>query len=138
MPGEHLVLRLAEIIEVDPSASKSEVGKLATSIRDQFPLETVAEYVRYLQVLFPVDINQGVVESLGRQLIRVMDLTPDFNAFARNWRAGKNQTVFSVLVSDMETPVSAARKLGQGQPFSFLLESMEGGISRGRYSIIGS
>src|SRR5580692_11995129 len=66
-----------------------------------------------------------------------MNLTPDFTAFARAHRAGKNQTVFTTLVSDTETPVSAALKLGQRKPHSFLLESMEGGASRGRYSIIG-
>jgi len=66
-----------------------------------------------------------------------MDCTPDLPAFARVFRAGKNQTVSTVLTSDMETPVSAALKLGSGRPYSFLLESMEGGVSRGRYSIIG-
>src|ERR1700761_7627918 len=66
-----------------------------------------------------------------------MNLTPDLEAFARAHRAGKNQTVSTVMVSDMETPVSAALKLGQGKPYSFLLESMEGGATRGRYSIIG-
>ncbi len=66
-----------------------------------------------------------------------MDITPDFTSFSRNWRAGRNQTVWTTLVSDMETPVSAMRKLGQNQPYCFLLESMEGGASRGRYSIIG-
>ncbi|HEU0118137.1 MAG TPA: anthranilate synthase component I [Alphaproteobacteria bacterium] len=66
-----------------------------------------------------------------------MDITPDFETFARAWRAGKNQTVWTTLVSDMETPVSAMLKLGQNKPYCFLLESMEGGAVRGRYSIIG-
>jgi anthranilate synthase component I len=66
-----------------------------------------------------------------------MNFTPDLNAFVRAHRAGKNQTISTVLVSDTETPVSAALKLGQGKPYCFLLESMEGGASRGRYSIIG-
>ena len=66
-----------------------------------------------------------------------MDITPDFGTFSRNWTAGKNQTVWTSLVSDMETPVSAMIKLGQNKPYCFLLESMEGGATRGRYSIIG-
>ena len=66
-----------------------------------------------------------------------MQVTPDFTAFARNWTAGKNQTVFTTLVSDTETPVSAMLKLGADKPYAFLLESMEGGATRGRYSIIG-
>ncbi len=39
-------------------------------------------------------------------------------------------------MADLETPVSAYLKLG-GTGQSFLLESVEGGASRGRYSIIG-
>lgn len=40
-------------------------------------------------------------------------------------------------VSDLETPVSALLKLGADKPGSFLLESVQGGDFRGRYSIIG-
>ncbi len=40
-------------------------------------------------------------------------------------------------VSDLETPVSAMLKLGADKPGSFLLESVQGGDFRGRYSIIG-
>jgi anthranilate synthase component 1 len=40
-------------------------------------------------------------------------------------------------VSDLETPVAAFLKLAHGQPNSFLLESIEGGAARGRYSVIG-
>jgi anthranilate synthase component 1 len=37
----------------------------------------------------------------------------------------------------METPVSAFLKLGDGKDNAFLLESVQGGETRGRYSIIG-
>ncbi len=40
-------------------------------------------------------------------------------------------------VSDLETPVAAFLKLAHGHPNSFLLESIEGGSARGRYSVIG-
>jgi anthranilate synthase component 1 len=40
-------------------------------------------------------------------------------------------------VSDLETPVAAFLKLAHGHPNSFLLESIEGGTARGRYSVIG-
>jgi anthranilate synthase component I len=62
---------------------------------------------------------------------------PDYASFLRSWSLGKNQTLSTVLVSDLDTPVSAMLKLGQGKSFSFLLESIEGGAVRGRYSIIG-
>jgi anthranilate synthase component 1 len=64
-------------------------------------------------------------------------MVPDYLAFLRRWNEGRNQTLSTELVSDLDTPVSAMLKLGQGKPFSFLLESIEGGAIRGRYSIIG-
>ena len=66
-----------------------------------------------------------------------MHVTPDLAAFTRNWHAGRNQTLAVRIVNDMETPVSAKMKLGHQRPYTFLLESMEGGATRGRYSIIG-
>lgn len=66
-----------------------------------------------------------------------MIMYPAYEDFARNWRSGKHQAIWTRLVSDLETPVSALLKLGQGNPYSFLLESIEGGSVRGRYSIIG-
>lgn len=41
------------------------------------------------------------------------------------------------LVADLETPVSAMLRLAASEPFAFLLESVEGGTVRGRYSVIG-
>ena len=66
-----------------------------------------------------------------------MNVTPSLENFTRSWNAGMHQVVWTRLVNDVETPVSAMLKLGQGRPFSFLLESIEGGSIRGRYSIIG-
>jgi anthranilate synthase component 1 len=62
---------------------------------------------------------------------------PDFETFAAGWDAGRPQLVWTRLVADLETPVSAMLKLADGRPYSFLLESVEGGAVRGRYSFIG-
>lgn len=62
---------------------------------------------------------------------------PAFDAFSRHYQNGKSQVVSTSLVADLETPVSAMLKLARGKPNSFLLESVEGGAVRGRYSIIG-
>jgi anthranilate synthase component 1 len=62
---------------------------------------------------------------------------PSFDDFAAVYRNKRPQVVWTRLVSDLETPVSAMLKLADGQPNSFLLESVEGGAVRGRYSIIG-
>jgi len=67
------------------------------------------------------------------------DLTvePPRHAFAEVYAKGRAQVVVTRLVADLETPVSAMLKLSQGRPMSFLLESVEGGAVRGRYSVIG-
>ncbi len=62
---------------------------------------------------------------------------PDFTAFERQYDQGRPQAVYTKLVADLETPVSAFLKLGEGRDNAFLLESVQGGEARGRYSIIG-
>ena len=66
-----------------------------------------------------------------------MIVAPEFESFRTAVEAGRPQLVWTSLVADLETPVSAMLKLAAGQPNSFLLESVEGGATRGRYSIIG-
>jgi anthranilate synthase component 1 len=66
-----------------------------------------------------------------------MQIEPSEEAFAERYDRGEAQVVWTTLVADLETPVSAYLKLGGGKPMSFLLESVEGGAVRGRYSIIG-
>src|SRR5437660_792577 len=66
-----------------------------------------------------------------------MQIEPESGAFAKNYARGEPQVVWTTLVADLETPVSAFLKIAGGKPMSFLLESVEGGITRGRYSIIG-
>ena len=41
------------------------------------------------------------------------------------------------LVGDVETPISCLLKIKKNQKYSFLLESVEGGSLRGRYSLLG-
>ena len=66
-----------------------------------------------------------------------MLLSPDYDSFARTYERGDAQIVATRLVADLETPVSAMLKLARNARYSFLLESVEGGAVRGRYSIIG-
>jgi anthranilate synthase component I len=62
---------------------------------------------------------------------------PGFAAFRAAYAAGEGTLVWTRGVADLETPVAAFLKLGHGRPNAFLLESVEGGAARGRYSIIG-
>src|ERR1700692_4445243 len=66
-----------------------------------------------------------------------MQIEPPSSAFAQCYARGEAQVVWPTLVADLETPVSAFLKIAAGRPMSFLLESVEGGAVRGRYSIIG-
>src|ERR1700748_1013449 len=66
-----------------------------------------------------------------------MQIEPRADAFSARYGRGEAQVVWSTLVADLETPVSAFLKIAGGRPMSFLLESVEGGAVRGRYSIIG-
>ncbi len=64
--------------------------------------------------------------------------SPGFDVFAAAYATGQPQVVAARIVADLETPVSAMIKVAEGRPYSFLLESVEGGAVRGRYSMIGT
>ncbi|HBK09529.1 MAG TPA: anthranilate synthase component I [Acetobacteraceae bacterium] len=66
-----------------------------------------------------------------------VSVTPGFAAFRLAYETGHGSLVWRKTVADLETPVAAFLKLAHGQPNSFLLESVEGGAARGRYSVIG-
>src|SRR5215471_11414892 len=66
-----------------------------------------------------------------------MQIEPAPAAFADTYAAGRAQVVWTTLVADLETPVSAFLKVAGRRRLSFLLESVEGGATRGRYSVIG-
>ncbi len=64
-------------------------------------------------------------------------MLPRFDDFEAAYKAGVPQAVWAENIADLDTPVSAFMKLADERPNSFLLESVEGGEIRGRYSIIG-
>jgi len=62
---------------------------------------------------------------------------PQLNQFLELSRQGNLIPVYREIMADMDTPVSAFKKLDDGR-FSFLLESIEGGEKWARYSFLGS
>ena len=66
-----------------------------------------------------------------------MQVEPASSIFEARYMRGEPQLVFTRLVSDLETPVSAFLKLAGNRQNAFLLESVEGGAVRGRYSMLG-
>ncbi|MFN4114497.1 MAG: anthranilate synthase component I [Sphingomonadaceae bacterium] len=59
------------------------------------------------------------------------------NAAVEALAQGRPALVWRRVIADTETPVSAARKLIEPGRGDFLLESVEGGEVRGRYSLLG-
>src|SRR3954451_17657032 len=67
-----------------------------------------------------------------------MQVAPDFEVFAAGYGAGQACLLRTTLVADLETPVAAFLKLRhERRGAAFLLESVEGGAVRGRYSLVG-
>lgn len=63
--------------------------------------------------------------------------SPTRALFEATYAAGRGTLIWTTGVADLQTPVAAFLKLAAGKPNSFLLESIEGGSARSRYSIIG-
>ncbi|KPL55125.1 anthranilate synthase [Prosthecomicrobium hirschii] len=66
-----------------------------------------------------------------------MRIEPGEERVVEAYAAGRPTVVWTTLVADLETPVSAYLKLCGARDHCFLLESVEGGAVRGRYSMIG-
>src|SRR5437764_9318327 len=62
--------------------------------------------------------------------------SPDLNEFLKLATQGNMIPVTRRLLADIETPLSAYRKI-RGPGESFLFESVEGGEHLGRYSFVG-
>ncbi len=65
-----------------------------------------------------------------------MTIEPRFEDFEARYASGASQVVWTRLIDDLETPVSAYLKIAHGRDYAFLFESVEGGAWRGRYSVI--
>ena len=63
-------------------------------------------------------------------------ITPSLDEFLKRAAQGNLIPVTSRILADIETPLSAYRKI-RGQGESFLFESVEGGEHLGRYSFVG-
>lgn len=66
-----------------------------------------------------------------------MMIFPEFSQFSELARGGNFVPLYQEWIADLDTPVSAWYRVCEGQPYSFLLESVEGGEQLGRYSFVG-
>ena len=69
----------------------------------------------------------------------MLDLQPaTFEDFEREARQGNVIPVVRSVLADLHTPVGAFMQVAGDKPYSFLLESVEGGERIARYSFLGA
>jgi len=69
--------------------------------------------------------------------VKNLQISPDAASFKHRYDSGLSQLVWTSVPADLDTPVSAMLRLMKNDQPCFLLESVEKGEIRGRYSIIG-
>ena len=67
----------------------------------------------------------------------MMQIWPPRDVLSKAYDAGESQVAWTTLVADLETTLGAMMKVTHAERYSFLLESIEGGTTHGRYSYIG-
>lgn len=67
----------------------------------------------------------------------MMQTWPSRDVLTTAYEAGRSQVAWTTLVADLETTLGAMMKVTKAERYSFLLESIEGGTTHGRYSYIG-
>lgn len=64
---QQLVLRLADLVDVDPSADNAGLMKIKDELAGQMPNELGEEYFKYLRIIFPVEIDQNTLDGIRQQ-----------------------------------------------------------------------
>ena len=62
---------------------------------------------------------------------------PSLEEFKKLSESGNLIPVYKEILADLDTPVSAYIKISDGEDYSFLLESVEGGEKWARYCFLG-
>ena len=111
-PTEWVVFRLTDITVPDFDAASAEAKRVAEGMRRQMSEDLIAQYVQRLQTDLGVTINQDALRRVagGEQYV----IEPAVEAFAARYARGEPQVVWTTLVADLETPVSAFLKVAGG------------------------
>ncbi|NTU76759.1 MAG: hypothetical protein HGA90_02945, partial [Alphaproteobacteria bacterium] len=67
LPDRHFVLRLADVVPVDPTKPGPGRLKIEDSLKENLPNEIPEEYARFLHERFPIKINQNVLDFMKKQ-----------------------------------------------------------------------
>lgn len=87
----------------------------------------------YRYVFHDLRFSPNAATDLGG----IFCLMDDFQKFSDGIMRDNIAPVIETMPADLLTPLGVYLKLAQGHPYSFLLESVEGGENLGRYSFIG-
>ncbi len=66
-PDKQFVLRLADIVPVDPQKPEASRGKVVEDLKDRLRLDYLEQYDSHLKTLFPVKIDGELLTNLKRQ-----------------------------------------------------------------------
>jgi peptidyl-prolyl cis-trans isomerase D len=64
---KQFVLRLTELVQVDPSKPSPAKEKVTEDLTDRVPMETAEEYENFLHIRYPVHIDETLLETLKKQ-----------------------------------------------------------------------
>ncbi len=67
LPGQQIILQLTQISEADPAGGDIPKTKIAEELKTNVQNELTEEYLKYLHILFPVEINQDTLETMRQQ-----------------------------------------------------------------------
>jgi anthranilate synthase component 1 len=81
--------------------------------------------------------NSRTIQAPGKRVLRAHRYSLTLDDVAMLQDQGNVIPLYREIIADLETPVSAYLKVAEG-PYSFLLESVEGGQSLARYSFVGT
>jgi peptidyl-prolyl cis-trans isomerase D len=66
LPDRQLILRLTDLVDADP-AGNAAWSRVAGELQGQMPNELTDQYIKYLRVIFPVEIDRNLLDSLRQQ-----------------------------------------------------------------------
>ena len=102
-----------------------DAKRISDELRRALADELLAGYAERLERDVGVTHQPERLESSHRrrqhELSVPMQIEPSAEDFAERYARGEAQVVWTTLVADLETPVSAFIKIAGGKPMSFLL-----------------
>ena len=109
---ERYVFRVTNIVLPTFDKSSPEAKRISDALTRAVANELLAQYVARVESNLGTRINQAALNQATRhQRQPVMQVEPAADVFAQTYARGEAQVVWTTLVADLETPVSAFLKV---------------------------